>query len=104
MPPPPLPLGHYPEDDYIEIMMKEQRIRLYIVPGVSEQTLFEPKTRKEISVGIQYSFDIRELTACTENSLGAAVGSSDLVQEGQSRQEGLQMLHGHAIRHVSTLN
>ena len=50
--PPPLPSASYPEDDYLEIMMKEQRIRLYIIPGVSEDTLFEPKTRKEISVGV----------------------------------------------------
>lgn len=48
--PPPLPPGDYPEDDYLECVMKEQRIRLYLVPGVSEDTLFETKTRKEISV------------------------------------------------------
>lgn len=35
--------------------MKEQRIRLYIVPNVSEDTLFETKTRKEISVSFAYS-------------------------------------------------
>lgn len=50
--PPTLPPGHYADDDYLEIMMKEQRIRMYIVPGVPEDTLFEPKTRKEISVGL----------------------------------------------------
>lgn len=47
--PPLLPRQDYPEDDYLEVMMKEQRIRLYIVPGVREDTLFETKTRKEIS-------------------------------------------------------
>jgi len=40
------------EDQYIEITLKEQRIRLYIVPGVSEETGFETQTRKEISVCI----------------------------------------------------
>lgn len=49
-PPPLLPPGSYPEDDWLEVMMREQRIRLYIVPGVPEDTLFETKTRKEISV------------------------------------------------------
>lgn len=34
-------------------MMKEQKIRLYVVPGVHEDTLFETKTRKEISVSVQ---------------------------------------------------
>lgn len=51
--PPPLPPGDYPEDDYLECVMKEQRIRLYLVPGVSEDTLFETKTRKEISVSLR---------------------------------------------------
>lgn len=30
--------------------MREQRIRLYIIQGVPEDTLFIPRTRKEISV------------------------------------------------------
>lgn len=50
--PPPLPPAYYPDDDCIEIMMKEQRIRLYIVSGVSEDTEFQTKTRKEISVSL----------------------------------------------------
>lgn len=36
--------------DYIELTMREQRIRLYIIQGVSEDTEFVPRTRKEISV------------------------------------------------------
>lgn len=36
--------------DYIELTMREQRIRLYIIQGVPEDTLFIPRTRKEISV------------------------------------------------------
>lgn len=35
-------------DDYLEIQMQEQVIRLYIIDGVSMKTKFEPKTRKEI--------------------------------------------------------
>ncbi|SPO24917.1 related to decapping enzyme [Ustilago trichophora] len=40
-----------PEDskDYLDLTMREQRIRLYIVPGVKESTKFETLTRKEIS-------------------------------------------------------
>lgn len=35
--------------DYIELTMREQRIRLYIIQGVPEDTQFIPRTRKEIS-------------------------------------------------------
>ncbi|SNX82333.1 related to decapping enzyme [Melanopsichium pennsylvanicum] len=40
-----------PEDskDYLDLTMREQSIRLYIVPGVKESTKFETLTRKEIS-------------------------------------------------------
>ncbi|KAK3821477.1 MAG: Dcp2, box A domain-containing protein [Benniella sp.] len=37
------------EEDYVEQTIKDQRIRLYIIKGVSESTVFEPQTRKEIS-------------------------------------------------------
>ncbi|CAG8826762.1 3695_t:CDS:2, partial [Gigaspora margarita] len=37
------------EHDYVELTIREQRIRLYIVVGVPEDTEFCPKTRKEIS-------------------------------------------------------
>ncbi|CEH18173.1 dcp2-domain-containing protein [Ceraceosorus bombacis] len=35
--------------EYMELTMREQRIRLYIVPGIEEDTRFETLTRKEIS-------------------------------------------------------
>jgi len=35
---------------YVELVIKEQKIRLYFVPGVKEDTVFETRTRKEISV------------------------------------------------------
>lgn len=38
--------------DYIELTMREQRIRLYIIQGVPEDTQFIPRTRKEISVSL----------------------------------------------------
>lgn len=40
------------EEDYVEIVMRDQNLRLYIIPGVSEDTVFECQTRKEISVRI----------------------------------------------------
>ncbi|KAI9206496.1 Dcp2, box A domain-containing protein, partial [Polychytrium aggregatum] len=36
------------ESDYVERTMKEQRIRLYIITGIPENTVFETQTRKEI--------------------------------------------------------
>ncbi|BFZ59500.1 mRNA-decapping enzyme subunit 2 [Saitoella coloradoensis] len=36
-------------EDFIDITIREQQIRLYIVPGVPMETSFVPQTRKEIS-------------------------------------------------------
>lgn len=38
------------KDDFVEVVMREQNLRLYIIPGVPEDTAFECQTRKEISV------------------------------------------------------
>jgi len=35
--------------DFVEYMSGEQKVKLFIVSGVSESTTFEPQTRKEIS-------------------------------------------------------
>ncbi|KAI3625705.1 hypothetical protein CBS9595_001066 [Malassezia furfur] len=35
--------------DYLELTMREQKVRLYIVPGLSEDTPMETQTRREIS-------------------------------------------------------
>ena len=37
-------------EEYIEYKMNEQLSRLYLVPGVSKETEFAPRTRKEIKV------------------------------------------------------
>lgn len=42
--------GMVHEGDHVEINMREQNMRLYIATGVPEETVFQPKTRKEISV------------------------------------------------------
>lgn len=38
------------KDDYIEMIFGQQRVRLYIVAGVKDDTPFAPQTKKEISV------------------------------------------------------
>jgi hypothetical protein len=42
--------GQLDPKDVIELSIKEQKISLYIVPGISEDFPFKTKTRKEISV------------------------------------------------------
>ncbi|KAF9294758.1 mRNA-decapping enzyme subunit 2 [Linnemannia elongata] len=37
------------DEDFVEQTIKDQRIRLYIIKSVPENTVFEPQTRKEIS-------------------------------------------------------
>ncbi|KAF9426111.1 mRNA-decapping enzyme subunit 2 [Podila epigama] len=37
------------DEDYVELTKNDQRIRLYIIKGVPEDTIFETQTRKEIS-------------------------------------------------------
>jgi mRNA-decapping enzyme subunit 2 len=48
--------------DFMELTMREQKIRLYIVPGVDESTQFETLTRKEISVSTLSTFMRRTTT------------------------------------------
>lgn len=36
-------------DDYIEVSIGQQRVRLYIITGVKRDTVFAPQTKKEIS-------------------------------------------------------
>jgi hypothetical protein len=38
------------EEDHIKIRVKKRPIKLYIVPFVPENTLFKPRTHKEIAV------------------------------------------------------
>jgi mRNA-decapping enzyme subunit 2 len=42
--------GKVISDDCIESVAKEQRVKLYIVTGIPEDTIFITRTRKEISV------------------------------------------------------
>lgn len=36
-------------DDHLEFVMGQQRMRLYIIPGVKDDTMFAPQTKKEVS-------------------------------------------------------
>jgi hypothetical protein len=42
--------GKLEPENVIELSIKEQRISLFVVPGVEEDFPFQTKTRKEISV------------------------------------------------------
>jgi len=50
-----IPPGEVTEVDFIEFTKGEQKVRLYIVTNVPEDTNFAPKTRKEISVTLSLS-------------------------------------------------
>lgn len=43
------------KDMYIEQKITDQLVRLYIIPGVSKDTKFNPKTRKEIRVRTNFN-------------------------------------------------
>ncbi|RKO87441.1 Dcp2, box A domain-containing protein, partial [Blyttiomyces helicus] len=60
------------ENEYVERTMKEQRIRLYIVTGVPESTLFAPQTRKEIG-DIQWH-KLADLPGWNQDDLAQAAG------------------------------
>lgn len=36
-------------DDHLEVVVGQQRMRLFIIPGVKDDTMFEPQTKKEVS-------------------------------------------------------
>ena len=45
--------GQINQDHVIEMSIKQQKISLYIVPGVPEDYPFKTRTRKEISVSLR---------------------------------------------------
>lgn len=66
--------------------MREQKIRLYIVPGVDESTQFETLTRKEISVSkMNLPCSVDEDSMLTfifeADCMVQVVGSADLEEE-----------------------
>ncbi|KAL9543933.1 hypothetical protein MBANPS3_007886 [Mucor bainieri] len=69
--------------DYIELTMREQRIRLYIIQGVPEDTQFIPRTRKEISQISWIKLDDLPTYKTTEPKPGN--GSLNYVKSGPYR-------------------
>jgi mRNA-decapping enzyme subunit 2 len=75
--------GLVPKDEdvkYIQISMREQQIRLYIFRNVPMDTVFEPKTRKEISKVAWYKLSelpaFRKKGNSQDNDAAAAASSS----------------------------
>ncbi|KAK9364920.1 Dcp2, box A domain-containing protein [Lipomyces kononenkoae] len=66
------------KQDYIELTMREQQVRLYVVVGVPMDTVFRPQTRKEISKIEWFSlnslptFNKADTPATTENGVNSA--------------------------------
>jgi len=50
--------GQLNPEDVFEISIKEQKISLFVVPGVPEDFPFKTKTRKEISVILTSIFNV----------------------------------------------
>ena len=46
--------GIIQKDRYLEASINESDARMYIIPGIPEDTEFAPKTRKEIRVGVTF--------------------------------------------------
>jgi hypothetical protein len=53
------------ENEYVERTMKEQRIRLYIITGISESNVFMTQTRKEIGVSVSLWYSCGTTTHLT---------------------------------------
>jgi 8-oxo-dGTP pyrophosphatase MutT (NUDIX family) len=69
--PPPLGDAAQPNDDYLDLTVQDQNIRLYIVPGVAEDAAFVTQTRKEISK-IAW-FNLKELPGWSKKGGSEAV-------------------------------
>lgn len=52
------------KDQFIEITFGEQRVRLYIIAGVKEDTSFAPQTKKEISVSENALSKVKSFKEC----------------------------------------
>ncbi|GFQ03584.1 mRNA-decapping enzyme subunit 2 [Phtheirospermum japonicum] len=47
--------------DHIEMIFGQQRVRLYIIAGVKDDTYFAPQTKKEISFGYHLSYTLSKI-------------------------------------------
>jgi mRNA-decapping enzyme subunit 2 len=59
------------DKDFVEMVLGEQRVKLFIVTGISEDTVFVPQTRKEISATEWHTFEkILERSPTTQKTSG----------------------------------
>ncbi|GAA6003359.1 decapping enzyme complex catalytic subunit [Rhodotorula paludigena] len=68
---------------YVELVIREQKIRLYFVPGVSEHTRFETRTRKEISK-IDW-FSLSDLPTWSKEATNGSGGAGGKKGKGSTR-------------------
>ncbi|KAL0479645.1 mRNA-decapping enzyme subunit 2 [Acrasis kona] len=58
-------------NDFVEMILGDQKVKLFIVTGVSESTVFTPQTRKEISATEWHTFEqIMERSPTTQKTSG----------------------------------
>ena len=70
------------DDQYLEITINDQVIRLYIITHVSKSTKFEPKTRREIKEARWFAIDelpVHRKDIRTKQTLGYAPNSFFMV-------------------------
>ncbi|GAA5870946.1 hypothetical protein JCM8547_000038 [Rhodosporidiobolus lusitaniae] len=67
---------------YVELVIREQKIRLYFVPGVREGTRFETRTRKEISK-IDW-FSLSSLPTWNQSNAASASTSHAAARSGKA--------------------
>lgn len=98
---------------YIEVVIKEQKIRLYFIHDIPEDTYFATQTRKEISVRSFLPSEVgrkADESRAAENRLVQGVGPADVEQgeegqeDGRDRGEAAKVLHGHALHLVRLLS
>jgi len=70
------------DDQYLEIQINDQTIRLYIIPGVSMNEKFEPRTRREIKDVKWFAIDelpVHRKDTRTKQTLGYSPNSFFMV-------------------------
>ncbi|GAA6006827.1 hypothetical protein JCM11491_003196 [Sporobolomyces phaffii] len=68
---------------YVELVIKEQKIRLYFIPGVQEDTVFETRTRKEISK-IEW-FKLNDLPTWSKDKKGRTTRTKAQLEGRQAK-------------------
>lgn len=78
--------------DYLELTMREQKVRLYIIPGLPEDTPMETQTRREISV---------RRKANAAHRVVPSFGASHREKGGQAQRRTRRQVFPHlAVRHA----